>query len=65
MNEDWLITTYDEQGRIVHQFTIESTTRELAYDEAREDSRITGEEDPRVVDWSIRNIKHKPLRINT
>ncbi len=65
MNENWLITTYDEQERIVHQFHINDMPRQLAYQEAKEDPRVTGEEDPRVVDWSILNIHHNPLRINT
>lgn len=53
MNKDWIITTYDEQARIIHQFQINDVSWVVAMHEAKEDPRVTGEEDPRVKDWSI------------
>ncbi len=51
--KDWIITTYDEQTRIIHQFQINDVSWVVAMREAKEDPRVTGEEDPRVKDWSI------------
>lgn len=58
MNENWLVTTYDEQERIIHQFIITDCSKEIASREASQDPRVSGEEDPRVENWSIKTIQH-------